>query len=81
LRSSEAKFCGISPIEASTVFCFPSRTIVNWGLPPTGVAAKARGVVHAFYFVTACGGDHVGSFDAGPSARAVGGGRSLGCED
>lgn len=24
-RSSEAKFRGIAPIEASTVFCFPSR--------------------------------------------------------
>ena len=42
-RSAEAMFCGISPIEVSTVFCFPSRAIVNSILVPTGVDATRRG--------------------------------------
>src|ERR1700726_4733666 len=75
-RSSEATFCGISLMEASRVLCFPSRMIVNGSLLPTGCRRDAaREVVHGFYFVAACRGDHVALLDAGLGGRAVRGHR------
>ena len=52
-RSAEATFCGISPIEPSTTFCFPSRAIVNSSLVRPGGSDKAPEIVRGFYFVTA----------------------------
>jgi hypothetical protein len=52
-RSSEAEFRGIAPIEASTVFCFPSR---RSSTEACCRPAPARQVVQSFYFASACGG-------------------------
>jgi hypothetical protein len=75
-RSAEAAFCGISPIEASTASCFPSRAIVNSSLVPTGWKRQGAGDCARILFRDRCGGNHIALLDAGSSGRPVGGDRS-----
>jgi hypothetical protein len=59
-RFAEATFCGISPIEASTVFLFSVAHDRQLKLAADRFEGdKAWEVVPKFYFVTACSGDHV----------------------